>query len=227
MKIQRLLFILGFLFFSLNINAQWSFGLKAGINKTAYSNGTSFYLNNGKTQLKNMSTSAMLYFNASKHFSFGIEPGMVQRGADDPFEYECFIFCGTGSPITTFPYNNSTVYMDYIQLPFFTKYKFHILNNKLELSAKGGYGISYATSGYQQSEQLVRTEKTDIQNIDFKNDGFNRWDSGIYGGLGMGLHFPFGTVILESELYYGLNSITDYALTNQSIGYSLGYRLDF
>ena len=227
MKTKHLFLFTSLFFFSLNINAQWSFGIKGSINQTWMGTGFNYFSTNSQAKANGLGTSLQLYYNTNKHLSFGVEPGYAQRGAIRPYSY--MVWCGMG--LDDFQYNDASIYTDYVQIPLFVKYRIGAFNQKMELAGKIGYGVSYATSGYQQAELITRDpEGTDIKPIEFGGDsGFRTWDMGTFAGLSLGWHFPFGTVVAEYELYRGSISIHEYfsSLKNQGIAYSLGYRIDF
>lgn len=216
-------------FFVVNqTNAQWSFALKGTYNQSWYGTGISPFKKGSAEKRKGIGTSIQLYYHVNQHFSFGAEPGFIQRGATAPTEAICFGFCGTGVDFSQFPYNNAAVYTDHLQLPLMARFSVRLFKKKLELSAKAGYGFSYATGGYQQSDYIYETKGTDILPLQFdETDNFNRWDAGMYSGLMAGWQFRFGTLFIETERYRGLTNANSYfsELRNQSTGYSLGYRL--
>lgn len=216
-------------FLSNSSEAQWSFGIKVTSSSSTYSSGLNPFQKGDPEKVKGLGASVQLYRRISQHFSFGVEPGVAQRGAINPFYNTCFGFCGTGADFSTFPYNSASIYSNYAQLPFFAQYKTALLKSKLELFGKAGAGISYAVSAYQQSDLIYRYQSigSDIEPIKFEEmDGFNRWDAGLHAGVGIGWRFCFGVVSLETEVYQGLANLHIMGFKNRTRGVSLGYRLD-
>lgn len=233
MKIKYLFLAAMLAFCFSEMQAQWSFGIKATANKNWYNDVELNPLKKGPdSKLRQLQVSAQVYRQLGKHFSIGLEPGVVKRGTNDPFSnnyYGCFIFCGTGLDYGRFPYDHTAVFMDYIQLPLQVKYHQGLFKNKLEAYAKIGYGISYAVAGYTEAENFYLFETPQVEQIAFSKDAdFKRWDNGIYAGLGFGFQMPVGTIFTEIEMYQGLKYVHEYVfIKNRSRGFSLGYRIDF
>ena len=226
MKIKYLFFLAGFFFLNSTVDAQWSFGIKTTTTRSWFGSGVNPFQKGPSEKAKGMGISVQLYRTLSKHFSIGLEPGLTQRGAIEPFYNSFFGFCGVGIDFNAFPYNNASIYANYAQAPIYVQYKTTLFNNRLEVFGKAGQSASYLVSAYQHSETINRGGDSDISPLDIVDSGFNRWEAGLHAGIGLGWKLGFGVLTIESEYYQGLTNLYHYGIKNRSRSYSLGYRLN-
>ncbi len=229
MKFKTLLSLVALFFIVSSTQAQLSLGLKGSVTQSWYGYDANPFAKGSDNKLAGMGASVQLYYRLGKRLSFGVEPGVVQRGAIKPITSSCIGFCGTGINFTEFPYNNPTIYAEYVQLPVFIRYSFPMFKGNLEVSGKLGAGTSIAISAYQKMDYSTYSDGSDIEQIKFnEEDGFERKDGGLYGGLGIGHRIGPGTLVFEAELYRGLKVINShyFGFKNQSQSFSLGYRID-
>src|SRR5258706_10912626 len=120
MKISTLLFSLICCFSFFQINAQFSVGVRGGVNKAWEDYGDVEVPPNAQTHVFGFQTSALAYFEISKHFSIGVEPGYAQRGAACVPEFITF-------------QGDSKLLFNYVELPLMLSLKFPVLKEKFEV----------------------------------------------------------------------------------------------
>ncbi|MEO1262735.1 MAG: outer membrane beta-barrel protein [Bacteroidota bacterium] len=218
MKSQTILLSLVALFFSCSATAQFSFGLKGGYHTAWQYYGDDFEGNgNGNSlKIKGFSTSLLAYYQFSQHFSAGMEPGYIRRGAA----------CEPGFFINN-PYLNAeaTIYANYLTAPLFLRFQKSVFKNQLIIMAKCGGGPSYLLDGYRELMLEIDPSNTQVQDIDFDQEPqLNRWDFGLNAGVGLGIPIGPGQLQLEYEYFHSLQDMNEQLTSkNRNAGFALGF----
>ncbi len=194
--------------------AQISVGIKGG-----YTTAWEFYNTNlpegADISVDGFNVSAMIYKPLGKHLQIGIEPGYVQRGAA----------CIPGwQPIFA---ADTRLLLNYVEAPVMLSGKIPLLNGRMEIFGKVGYGFSRLVRAYQQNTL------TDWENPEPKSriplngfNGLNEWDHGVYTGAGIGMKAGPGKLTLEVNHYLGLRDATEGATSkNRSLNFNVGYSI--
>ncbi len=195
--------------------AQCTFGIKGGYT-TAWENYGDAYLPlDAKTHIAGFNVSVLAYHNFSKHFAIGSEPGFIERGAS----------CVPG--FITFE-SDTKLYFYYAELPVLIQAHVSLLNEKISLYIKGGYGISLLTMGYREDILLFTEEPPVKSKIDLSAESrFSKIDNGIYSGLGAGYNFENNQIFFAFDYYYGLINADKFnASKNRSINLNVGYLIN-
>ena len=229
---KSLLLLLAILACYLPANAQISFGIKGGINQAWHSGS-----NADAPKMQGFSTSLAIYKRLGRFLEIGIEPGFVQRGTTErygegytmPYAICCFGDCDL--PFyeeMDNPYRGLKA--SYIQAPVMIRANLPLANNKLALFGKTGCGLSYLSSGYYGTmvyDETIFVHRPETEELRFSEEdgiGTNRWDWGIYNGIGIGYRLGFGMLSVEAEYYHGFRAVNENdAFKNRGINYSFGY----
>lgn len=214
MKTSKNFFILILCVFTFQINAQFSLGVRGGYIKAWEEYGDVNLPDNAKIHVNGFQVSALAYFEVLKHISIGLEPGYAQRGAA----------CVPGFVVFN---EEAKLFFNYIELPLMIKVRFPFSNGKLEIFGKTGYGKSRIMKAFQEIKDLGSDEPPVRSEIDLNprfGININRWDKGIYGGLGIACNIRNTQLCLESNYYLGLKDVeTSTTSKNRSIHVGLGY----
>jgi len=216
MKIQKMLMLLSFCWMSFQLNAQISIGLKAGYVKAWEEYGDVGLPDDAPIHIRGLQVSALAYAQLHKNLEIGIEPGFVQRGAA----------CEPGFII----FNQDTkMLLNYAELPLILKGKINLLNNKMEVFGKLGYGGSMIMNGSREVRDLSGVFPPVKTDLDIKNnENMERWDHGIYSGLGVAYNLGKHQIFLESSFYHGLRDVDKLNTSkNRSLQFNLGYMMNF
>lgn len=183
-----LLAILSFSF--IQTQAQIRIGLKGGVTRAWQDYGPVALPDNAETHVMGMNVTATAYYSLGKHISIGIEPGFAERGAA----------CIPGFIIFE---GDTKFFLDYVQAPVMAMGRLPLLNERIEVFGKLGYGASFLVGGQREDtpnndEPITRTD------IELgENSILNRWDHGAYGGLGIGLNLGKTQIFVEGDVYAG------------------------
>ncbi|MEO1262737.1 MAG: outer membrane beta-barrel protein [Bacteroidota bacterium] len=219
---------LAFLMFYLPANSQISFGIKGSYTRAWFSPDK-------EAKMGGLGTTVTLYKRLNKYLEIGTEPGLVQRGASQSYgafgETTMYLCCFSPSPI--FPQildPLTSLRTSYIQAPLLIRTRFSLGNGPLSAFAKLGGGPSFLAAGHYETNSMddFSFEITPvIRPFDFsQNDNINRWDWGLYGGVGLALRLGAGHINFETELYRGLSKLLENDDDkNRSRSFSLGYMI--
>lgn len=123
---------------ALNVQAQLSLGFRGGFTRSCMQHNNVLLVTDATAPVNRFQVSALVYYAPNKYFSFGIEPGFVQRGAGDI----------EGGDVI-FPLGSTENYQsNYIELPLMAKVNVPIYS-KLKAFGKLGYGVARAVSAYR------------------------------------------------------------------------------
>ncbi len=217
MNLLKLFTVAGlFLFVGFPLNAQFSLGIKGGYTKAWQDYGDTEVPENAIIHVNRMNVSAMAYYRLGKHLELGVEPGFVERGAA----------CIPGFGL--FFVGDTKYLLNYVELPLMLQASW---GNKFVFFSKIGYGGSYVLSGTRVVTDLIFTDnppKRDAIDFDDPSYNLNRWDHGIYGGIGVAYNFDIHRLFFSLEYYHGLKDVEKLnASQARSINFNLGYAIRF
>jgi len=216
MKIQRMLMLVSFCWISIQLNAQISIGLKAGYVKAWEEYGDVELPDDAQIHVGGFQISALAYAQISNNLEIGIEPGFVQRGAA----------CIPGF----IDFNQDTkLLLNYGELPLILKGKINLLGSKIEVFGKLGYGVSMIINGSSEVRDLSGVFPPVKTDLDIKNnETMERWDHGLYSGLGVAYNFGKNQIFFESNFYHGLRDVEKFNTSkNRSLQFNVGYMMRF
>ncbi len=173
--------------------AQFSFGVEGGYTKSKQHYGELELPEDAETSVHGFNVSGLVYYNLGSYFRFGLEPGIVRRGAA----------CVPGwQPEFE---GDTKVYTTYFELPLMISGGIPILKKKIELYGKAGYGQSVLVAGHLETIDFSSDAPPIRENLEFgKNEQARGWDHGLYGSLGVGYNLGKHQIFLESDYYFGL-----------------------
>jgi len=212
LKISKLLITLTFCLITIQISAQFSFGVRGGFIRAWEDYGEAELPDDAKIHVDGFQISALTYFALGEHFQIGAEPGYTQRGAAC---YPRFII-----------FNNDTKFLvNYLEIPMMISSKFTFFKEKISITGKLGYGPSFITSAFREVTRLSGDEPPTKIKLDVNDSSeLKRWDHGMYGGLGVSLSTGLNRLFLETVYYRGLTDVDpNNASKNRSIQLGLGY----
>ncbi len=215
MKTSKHLFILIFCCIAFQISAQFSVGVRGGYIKAWEEYGDVDLPTGAKIHVNGFQVSVLSYFEINKHFSIGLESGYAQRGAA----------CEPGYLI----FNRDTkLRLNYIEVPLMISAKFPVYRDKLEIFGKAGYGVSMMMSAFRKISVLGSYDQPVKTKLNVNNSSvLNRWDHGIYGGLGIAYNTGSNRLFVESNYYFGLKDVDRFNTSkNRSIHFGLGYLMN-
>ncbi len=216
MKKMKQALILLLIISTIQVQAQWSVGIKAGYVKAWEDYGDVELPADAEIDVRGFKVAGMAYLEVGKHFQVGVEPGYVERGAACvPGWGDNFGFVG-----------DTKLFLKYVEMHLMLAGSYKVFRDKVEVFGKLGYGAAFLASAIQEEEVISFDEKPVITKIDLNDDGsrLNRWDHGAYGGLGIAYYLGKGKVFVESQFYNGLKDADRFnASENRSLDLSLGY----
>ena len=206
-------FLLFTFLFSYQVEAQISIGIKGG-----YSNAWEYYgdvdlPDDAQIDVDGYYFSLLSYLKLNKHLDIGVEPSFVQRGAACIPGFDPFL-------------GDTEFQLNYIEIPLMLRGNICFLNDKLEAFGKIGYGASMVQKGIGQTTFIGSEDPPIITEIDFSNplSSLNRFDHGLYGGLGLGVNLGNNQLFLEGNYY---NAFRDFDSNNTSKNRSLQLGIGF
>ncbi|MBK9254877.1 MAG: PorT family protein [Saprospiraceae bacterium] len=213
---------------TLNINAQVTIGVKAGVN-VADTEISGFipsvtpeaHTNTGYT----FGIVAEIPIEGS--FSFRPELNLVQKGFSIRESMSTEII---GIPIPLGGRVNTR--LNYIEMPLLLKYRYG--NEKAGLYAIAGPGLGYATSGHIQPFATVIVDiRLPRVELDLSSDTYNRLEFTGHAGIGGELTVGnSGKIFSDVRYSYGFNNVLNDPIVNtkfknQGLNISVGYAYKF
>jgi hypothetical protein len=196
-------------------SAQLSLGFKLGHVKAWEKYDDIGMPDDAKIHVNGIQASAMLTLPLSHSISFSIEPGYAQRGA------ACYPRFVSDQRDTRFRFN-------YLELPVLIAFHPTLSKTRFGLTGKAGFGGAYIIRATQQTTFSDFVDST-IEKVDFgEEDWINRFDFGMYGGVGV--TYSTGKVKLIAEVmhYHGVIDVDENNTTeNRSMQYAIGYMFSF
>ncbi len=200
------------------IYAQVYLGLKGGYTDAWQEYGDVNLPEDAETHVKGFNVTAQVYIQKGDVFQFGIEPGLVRRGA------ACVPGWNGGlNPIFD---GESKFFLSYVELPVMVMARTPFYHKRFELFGKFGYGPSVMVKAVREdipNDGIRPPSRVDMRT---RSTVLNRWDHGISGGLGFGVNLKSSQIFVETGFYMGMRDAERFNRSrNRSIDYSIGYRL--
>lgn len=199
--------------------AQNSIGLRAG-----YGSAWQFYGNDvdlpENADINIHSYHVNLMYNTyllPKYISLSVAPGYVQRGAA----------CIPGwQPIFE---GDTELLLRYIELPTTVNFHLPFNNNRFNVAARVGLGASVMVNAIQKDIFLDSSEPPIRSKIPIDDSSnLNRFDYGVYSGLGFNYHLGKNILQLNTNFYASfVDAETVNTSRNRNITVSLGYAYQF
>ena len=197
MKLLQALIIATLLFAVNQASAQYTVGIKGGYTVAWPDYGDVQLPENAETQVNGLNGSLLIYYRAHDHIHVGFEPGYINRGAA----------CVPGwQPIFV---GDTKLLLNYVELPLMISGNHSLIDNRLEVFGKLGYGLSMITTAFQ--EQIPQNTEIppsrDRLDVDDPSSSLNRFDHGLYGGIGVAYNFDVYQVFVETNYYHGMKDV--------------------
>lgn len=219
MKKSLFILIISLFLGSLQMNAQISIGVKAGYTNAWANYGDVVLPEDAEIDIHSVNISVLGYWKVNSLLQIGIEPGLARRGA------ACFPgSIGWGSvPIFV---ADTEVYLNYAELPLMSSWHLGLGNTNCEIYGKLGYGAAYLTSAFTKT--IDGNTPPVFADLSLEDAPLNRWDHGIYSGLGFAYNLNKNKIFVNANYYYGFVDSEQFNVTkNRSIDLSLGYTYSF
>ena len=206
---------------SLGAFAQHTIGLKGGYTRAWEDYGSITLPDDAEIHISGFNVSALSYWRLNQHFSIGVEPGYVRRGAA----------CEPGwwnDPNDPGFNGDARLLLRFVELPVMMMVEKPIFGEKFNLFAKTGFGAAYLVRAVEEDTDLTGDSGPVTTVLDLKTDErLNRFDYGFYGNLGLAFPFQNGSsVFLEGGYYHGLKDADRFNTSkNRNISLSLGYMM--
>ena len=200
-------------FFSANLEAQISIGVKGGYSNAWEDYGDVELPEDAQIDVKGYYVSILSYLKINKHLQVGIEPGFVQRGAACIPGFNPFI-------------GDTEFRLNYIELPLMVRGNFSFAKERLEVFGKVGYGGSMVAKGTEVLTIIGSDEPPEETEIDFQNQfsSLNKYDHGLYGGFGFGFNFGKNQLFVEGNYYHGMRDFDNNNTSkNRSLQIGIGF----
>lgn len=212
MKLFKHLFFIIFYLSFFQLQAQISIGVKSGYTRAWQSYGDVSLPDDAEIHVEGFHVSLISNYQLNKYFRIGMEPGYIERGAA----------CIPGWNGRSSFVGDTKLLLKYIEIPIMFSGVLPLFNEKIEVFAKTGFGLSFMVKGTQE-ETIFGSDIPPVRtDIDFEN--MNRLDNGIYGGLGITYNFGKNSLFLEYENYWSLRDADkNNTSKNRSYDVSIGY----
>ena len=192
-------------------SSQLSFGLKGGYVKAWERYGDIGLPEDARIHVNGLQVSGVVDLPVSELVSFSLEPGYVRRGA------ACY-------PGWVSQFRDTKFRFNYIELPVMLGIHHTFPGSHFGIIGKAGYGASYMISATQET---IFTDIVDSssEKVEFnEEDWINRWDHGMYGGIGVSYSIAGNRLIAEAMHYHGRTDVDKNNVTgNRSLQFTVGY----
>ena len=213
MKLFQYFLVASFCLIAFPSFAQFSLGIKGGFGEAHEDYGDVDLPEDADIDIASFNVAAIAYYSFNPYFSVGVEPGYARRGAA----------CIPGwEPIFT---GDTKLLFDYAELPLMAMGRLPI--KQFEIFAKIGYGAAYMLKAVEEVDNIEDPDSPFRTDIDFSNPTrINRWDHGLYGGVGVGYNYKIHQIFLVLD-HYRANRNADRTTTskNRSLNLNLGYQI--
>ena len=163
--------------------------------------------------------SVELFRQLNRRLAIGVAPGFMRRGTS----YETGFING----LVIGPRFQSSLHLNYLQLPFYLKATFP-LYRKLGFLGQTGLGYSYLMGGFREVTTIAFIQ-TPLQHLELdfseRDEELNRFALGWHSSLGLSFEVGKGQLVLTYDYYLGfvyVDQKNDSANRNWGIG--LGYQ---
>jgi hypothetical protein len=200
------------------MNAQITIGVKGGFTNAWANYGDIVLPEDAQIDVNGFNVSVIGYWKIKDFLQIGTEPGYIRRGA-------ACLPGGLGWGSTPLFVADTKVYLNYTELPIISLWHLNLGDSNFEVFGKVGYGVSFLTSAF--SDRISMTDPTEPKvrtYLELKQVPLNRFDHGIYSGLGFGYTFNQNKIFMNANFYTGLKDFEFFNITkSRSIDLSLGY----
>ena len=202
--------------------AQQTIGIKGGYTRAWEDYGSITLPDDAEIHISGFNVSALSYWRLSPHFSIGVEPGYVRRGAA----------CEPGwwnDPNDPGFNGDARLLLRFVELPVLLMFEKQVFGDKFKLLAKSGFGAAYLVRAVEEETDLSGDGDPVATVVDLKNDErLNRFDYGFYGNLGLAMPLKNGnSIFLEGGYYHGLKDADQFNTSkNRNVSLSLGYMVE-
>ncbi len=197
------------------MNAQITIGVKGGFTNAWANYGDVVLPEDAQTDINGFNISALGYLKINNFLQIGVEPGYIRRGA------ACFPG-GLGWGTIPIFVADTKVYLNYAELPILSSWHLNLGESRFEAFGKIGYGVSFLTSAF--SDLVSPTAPTIRTDFTLSDVPLNRWDHGIYLGLGFAYELEKSKIFINANYYTGFRDSEQLNVTkNRSIDLSIGY----
>ena len=220
MKTQKLTLITVFIIFTFQLSAQVSIGLKTGYTR-AWEKYDVEVPEDARIHVRGFNVAGMIYFKLNDFLSLGIEPGYVERGA------ACIPGWDGGFPDPTFR-GDTELFLKYAELPVLIQGHLPVLNGKLEVFGKAGYGLAYMTTAFEKTTDLDGIVPPVRTKLDLSTDNrLNRLDHGFHGTIGLSKGLGAGRIFIETAYYSSVRDADRNNFSrNRNLNFNLGYFIE-
>ncbi|MEM7163541.1 MAG: outer membrane beta-barrel protein [Bacteroidota bacterium] len=195
-----------------SLQAQNYIGVKGGYTNSWESYGITQVPDEAEIDINTFNASFFWYKNLSEKYQIGIEPGIVQRGAN----------CVPGfiSPWL----GDTRIKITYASLPLNCRRNF-VLADWLNVYLKAGPEFSAAIFAQEQLIELETGEVTDSRDLSIGRFGeVKQFNFGLSAGSGIEIPIGKGNMILEGVYYNSISHAVPRAFSlNRNINVTLGY----
>jgi len=212
--------VLSLILFSISSFTQaQTIGIKGGFTDAWQDYGAVQLPPDAETHIKGFHFSLEYYRQLNRFLSYGVEPGLVRRGAA----------CVPGWNGGVVPiFNGDTKFLlDYVELPIALQGQIPLFKTGFSIFGKLGYGASFIAKA-QQEKITFRMPQDDVTTTPItlgKGSILNRWDHGGYAGIGLSYQFSGHQIFCEYDFYNGFRDAERFNTSkNRDMDFSLGYR---
>jgi len=212
-SILKVVFLALFAVSSFSVMAQLSIGGRVGANFANYS--ISNIEDVSPNSITGFSVALVLDIGITENFSVQPEIAFIQKGFNQEETFEIF-----GETFTV----KADQIVNHIDVPILAKYAF-VNSETLVVYAAVGPVLGYAISGKYKVESNGEKETMDIN---FDDDGINRFDFGASFGAGAGFGVGPGHIIVDLRYVMGFSNLIKDPVDNEKVnntgfGASVGY----
>lgn len=196
--------------------AQFRIGGHAGYTRAWQNYGDVVLPDDAIIHIHSFNASVVIDYQLTEHFSLGVEPGFVRRGA------ACVPGWNDRGPIFR---GDSRFSLDYVELPVLLQRHFGLLKGRLELIPSLGYSTAVMVNA---TEEIINLDTKDVigsGTLTVGRDGsLNRFDHGPKGGMRVGWNFGKYQLYAKTSFYMALRNAEQFnSSKNRAVNLSLGY----
>lgn len=211
MKSWKLIFVLALCCVCLQVQAQFSLGVKGGYARVWQKYGDVDLPDDAQIHVNGIYLSTLAYYDINKFLRIGIEPGYAKRGAACVPGFTVFL-------------SDTKLRLSYIEMPVMIMIKTPTLEF-IEFFVKAGYGPSVIISAYSEVSTLGSEDPPERVELVIRRSGIlNRWDHGLYTGIGIAFNLGPNKIFVETDYYLGFRDVVPFETSkNRSTHLGLGY----
>ena len=205
--------------FYTSAQAQISVGLQTGYTYAWAEYGNINLPEDAQIDVNGYNISLLMGYRLGKYLQVGLEPGYVRRGA------ACYPGSFNWGQGNNFFRQDTKFFLGYLETPLMISGHLPMFKGKLELICKAGYGASMLVSALREDTELDTGLPPTLSRVNLKeNTNLNRWDHGIYSGIGFAIKTGRNQLLLSSDFYMGfIDAERSSRSQNRSVDVSMGY----